>query len=147
MPTSPSDALTTDVSTSADIEPTKLHREAAMGFLCWPMNVVDLCKEDASLPKAVDELAGFVARWEDMGRRAARAEMAEAADMSGKFSKAVLKGLYDWMREPDYAEEFSLADMAAWINRRPIAIAARLAGVAPAGAPASAQASPETVSS
>jgi hypothetical protein len=26
-----------------------------------------------------------------------------------------------WLREPDYAEEFSLVDMAEWVNRRPLA--------------------------
>jgi NTP pyrophosphatase (non-canonical NTP hydrolase) len=38
-----------------------------------------------------------------------------------------LKALNDWMREPDFAENFSLAYITDWINRRPIATTARLA--------------------
>jgi len=32
-----------------------------------------------------------------------------------------IETLRTWLREPDYAENFSLADMTDWINRRPIA--------------------------
>jgi regulator of protease activity HflC (stomatin/prohibitin superfamily) len=104
-----------------DPAPTKLHLEAAAGFLCWPMNVVDLCKKDADLPDAVSKLAAFVARWEAKGRDAAVTERneAEAADLAA---------LYAWIREPDHAEEFSLANIVDWINRRPIATIARLFG-------------------
>jgi hypothetical protein len=35
--------------------------------------------------------------------------------------------LYNWIREPDWAENFSLADIVAWIEKRPIAAAYRLA--------------------
>lgn len=34
--------------------------------------------------------------------------------------------LLTWLREPDYAEEFSLAQAIDWMNRRPIAEAERL---------------------
>src|SRR5258708_3287039 len=40
-----------------------------------------------------------------------------------------MQALNAWMREPDYAENFSLEDMASWINRRPIALVARLAAI------------------
>jgi hypothetical protein len=33
---------------------------------------------------------------------------------------AVLKRIYDWMREPDYAEVFSLVHLQQWMERRPI---------------------------
>jgi hypothetical protein len=39
-----------------------------------------------------------------------------------------LKALNDWMREPDFAENFSLEDISDWINRRPIHTTARLVG-------------------
>jgi hypothetical protein len=47
---------------------------------------------------------------------------------------AILK----WLREPDYAEEFSLEDLTDWLNRRPVAQMCRVvdACVAPAYAPA-----------
>lgn len=108
--------------------PTKLHHEAAAGFLCWPMNAVDLCKKDADLPEAVSKLAAFVARWEAKGREAASVERsdAEAADLAA---------LYEWIREPDLAEEFTLADVVSWMNRRPIAAIVRLSNLAAAAAP------------
>jgi hypothetical protein len=30
--------------------------------------------------------------------------------------------MHEWMREPDYAEDFSLVEMAIWINRRDITL-------------------------
>jgi hypothetical protein len=48
-------------------EVTDLHRQSASGFLCWPMNMIDLAKRDQDLPQLVDELAKFIARWEAMG--------------------------------------------------------------------------------
>jgi hypothetical protein len=43
-----------------------------------------------------------------------------------------LLALHEWMREPDWAENFSLEDMANWINRRPTHVTARLATAGPA---------------
>lgn len=46
-------------------------------------------------------------------------------------SEVDIAALNEWIREPDYAEDFSLEKMADWINRRPIAMVARvLAGSA-----------------
>lgn len=118
-------------SDALDPAPTKLHHEAAAGFLCWPMNVVDLCKKDADLPVAVSKLAAFVARWEAKGRETAAKERVES-------EAADLAALYAWIREPDHAEEFSLADIVDWINRRPIATVTRLSGAAVAAASAAA---------
>lgn len=36
--------------------------------------------------------------------------------------RADLIALYEWLREPDYAENFSLEDMSEWMNRRPVAM-------------------------
>lgn len=33
----------------------------------------------------------------------------------------------NWIRKPDWAEEFSLADTVAWLNERPIAAFERIA--------------------
>lgn len=38
----------------------------------------------------------------------------------------VASALREWMREPDFAEEFSLDKVVEWINRRPIALLERL---------------------
>lgn len=38
-----------------------------------------------------------------------------------------LQALHNWMREPDWADEFSLADIVNWMNRRPTGVTARLA--------------------
>jgi hypothetical protein len=35
--------------------------------------------------------------------------------------------LRDWIRRPDYAEEFSFDDIVDWINERPVATVERLA--------------------
>jgi hypothetical protein len=43
--------------------------------------------------------------------------------------EAELLVLHEWMREPDWAENFSFEDMANWINRRPTGITARLAAL------------------
>lgn len=37
--------------------------------------------------------------------------------------------LLTWLREPDYAEDFSLSHATDWINRRPIAEAMRLLAI------------------
>lgn len=50
---------------------TDQHRQAASMFLCWPMNVADLCKRDEDLPRAIEAVADFIARWEAKGRGAA----------------------------------------------------------------------------
>jgi hypothetical protein len=42
-------------------------------------------------------------------------------------SASELTELHEWMREPDWAEKFSLEDMKNWINSRPTNITARLA--------------------
>lgn len=45
-----------------------------------------------------------------------------------KMRRSDLKAIYNWLREPDWAEDFSLAQMIDWVNRRPIApIAAAVA--------------------
>lgn len=49
---------------------TDQHRQAASMFLCWPMNVIDLCKRDEDLPKVIEAVADFIARWEAKGRAA-----------------------------------------------------------------------------
>lgn len=54
-----------------EIEVTEIHKSSASGFLCWPMNVLDLCQKDSDLPKAVEKLSEFVARWEAKGREQA----------------------------------------------------------------------------
>lgn len=56
---------------------SKLHRQAASMFLCWPMNVLDLCKEDKDLPAAIEKLAAFIAVWEAKGATRDAAEGAE----------------------------------------------------------------------
>jgi hypothetical protein len=38
-----------------------------------------------------------------------------------------LVALRDWIRRPDYAEEFSFDDIIDWINERPVATVERLA--------------------
>jgi hypothetical protein len=50
-------------------------------------------------------------------------------------SREELLALHEWMREPDWAENFSLEDMKDWINARPTNITARLADGAVAQAP------------
>lgn len=58
---------------------SKLHRQAASMFLCWPMNVLDLCKEDKDLPAAIEKLAAFIAVWEAKGATRDAAEGAPDA--------------------------------------------------------------------
>lgn len=48
-------------------------------------------------------------------------------------SREELDALNEWIREPDYAESFTLEDMTDWLNRRPIAVVARLAATPKAG--------------
>lgn len=46
----------------AAVRTTDAHRDAARFFLCWPTNFLDLCQKDEDLPKAIEELAAFLAR-------------------------------------------------------------------------------------
>ncbi|TIW21156.1 MAG: hypothetical protein E5V63_30000 [Mesorhizobium sp.] len=39
----------------------------------------------------------------------------------------LIEQLQDWMREPDFSDEFSVEDITDWINRRPTHIAPKLA--------------------
>jgi hypothetical protein len=52
-------------------------------------------------------------------------------------AQETMSKINEWIREPDYAEDFSLEKMADWLNRRPIAEVARLAAQAdaPSGEP------------
>ena len=47
-----------------DNEASVEQRLAAAGFLCWPMNCLDLAKKDEDLPKLIAELGKFIARRE-----------------------------------------------------------------------------------
>lgn len=47
-----------------DEDATAEQRQAASQFLCWPMNMLDLAKQDDKLPDLVVELAKFIARRE-----------------------------------------------------------------------------------
>ena len=47
-------------------------------------------------------------------------------------AKTLLARINDWLREPDYAEVFSLVHLQEWMERRPISeVAALTAGLAP----------------
>ena len=63
---------------TAKMRPTDQHRQSASMFLCWPANVIDLCKTDADLPKAVEAVAVFIASWEEIGRSEMEEEVAAA---------------------------------------------------------------------
>lgn len=48
-------------------------------------------------------------------------------DQQPMTTREELVGLRDWLRRPDYADEFSLADVVEWMNQRPVAAVERLA--------------------
>ena len=66
-----------EAALKGDDEASAEQRWAAAGFLCWPMNCIDLAKKDEDLPKLVSELAGFIARRESNVASAERKRCAE----------------------------------------------------------------------
>lgn len=53
--------------------------------------------------------------------------MTPKEDQQPMTTREELVALRDWVRRPDYADEFSLADVVEWINERPVATVERLA--------------------
>lgn len=62
-------------------EVSELHRQSASGFLCWPMNAIDLAQKDSDLPELIEKLAQFIANWESKGQAASlKARIQELED-------------------------------------------------------------------
>lgn len=49
-----------------------------------------------------------------------------AHNWSSPVTEQEILALHEWMRQPDWADNFSLEDMAIWINQRPTSVTARL---------------------
>lgn len=83
---------TVETALKGDDEATAEQRQSASGFLCRPMNTIDLAKKDGDLPKFVEELAKFIARREKIAVSAERERCGKICDDFAKSHQTTRKG-------------------------------------------------------
>ncbi|AZO48086.1 hypothetical protein [Mesorhizobium sp. M4B.F.Ca.ET.058.02.1.1] len=99
--------------TTRDLEAAGL--EAACKAMCKPSG---LSAWQNNMPYAEAAIRAYLAS--SSAAPSGEAEpVGETADL--------IERLQDWMREPDFSDEFSVEDITDWINRRPTHIAPKLA--------------------